>query len=206
MIVCSVAIITLSPNHPVLKNKLIIDSIDFSGGRNTDRLANKVSGKRKHGGQQLVEQSVICTLKCRGPNQESCPPSKPPSAVEPQLKEREHDLNQSSEQQSVNPVLDDKSSSVSNFNINPSRSDQDDKKKTDDDGVGDNGEDAKKEDAVLLSDNGSDKDGWIYYPIVAGMKGTLIEINEKLITNPGLIVTEVILIFLSLLILPILSL
>ena len=63
--------ITLSPNHPVLALKLKIESISFSGGRNTDRLANKVSGKRKRGGQQLVEDSVICTLKCRAPKSSS---------------------------------------------------------------------------------------------------------------------------------------
>ena len=78
---------------------------------------------------------------------------------------------------------------VSKFN-NPSGSD-------------DNGQDdGENKDGESLSDDLSgkkekeeeDKDGLVftYYPIVSGMKGTLIEINEKLINNPELIVNEVI--------------
>lgn len=197
----SVAVITLSPHHPVLKYELPIESISFSGGRKTDRLANKVSGKRKHGGQQLVESSVICTLKCRTRSStSSCSPSSTglkscltPSSSSPsagelmpktclELKSELGKEDQSLEQQSLDPGLSESPNrSISNF-INPSRSSDDDANNRKGDA-----------DTKSLSDNGSmeDESMFTYYPIVAGMKGTLVEVNEKLISNPHLIVNEV---------------
>ncbi|GIY64673.1 protein Abitram [Caerostris darwini] len=57
-------LITLGPEHPILKENIDVVSVKFISDRNVDRLSNKVSGKFKKGGQRLSEKSVLCTVKC----------------------------------------------------------------------------------------------------------------------------------------------
>jgi glycine cleavage system H lipoate-binding protein len=65
-----ICIISLSPEHPVLKDShdagKEITSIHFQDQEgHKSRLDNKVSGRKKHGGQKLKERSVICRIECR---------------------------------------------------------------------------------------------------------------------------------------------
>lgn len=202
--------ITLSPNHPVLALKLKIESISFSGGRNTDRLANKVSGKRKRGGQQLVEDSVICTLKCRTPKSPSSSFGTDAQKRDAQKRDAEIEEKDQSFKQSINP------GSVSNPKDNPSNDDDvtgvqsfsgaknsfhekgslSDNASKDGDKEEAEGKKEKKGEAEEKKEepkDGDKEEGLMYtfYPIVSGIKGTLIEINEKLVNNPQLIVDEV---------------
>ncbi|GBN46789.1 Protein Simiate [Araneus ventricosus] len=59
-------LITIGPNHPILKENLDVISVKFESNRNVNRLSNKVSGKFKRGGQKLSERSVLCSVKCSG--------------------------------------------------------------------------------------------------------------------------------------------
>ncbi|XP_064402345.1 protein Abitram-like isoform X2 [Halichondria panicea] len=59
-----VCAICLSPKHQLItKYAQNIESVDFHSG-STDRAANRVSGKRKRGGQQLQQQSILCAITC----------------------------------------------------------------------------------------------------------------------------------------------
>ncbi|RWS14533.1 hypothetical protein B4U79_11685 [Dinothrombium tinctorium] len=63
-----ICVLTLAPSHPIVAEKKNILNIDFRvngrKGNNTDRSRNKVSGKWKKGGQQLAENSTLCTIRC----------------------------------------------------------------------------------------------------------------------------------------------
>jgi len=70
--------ISLAPEHEVLKAGKVITSVDFVGGSELDieslrgngkrgggnRLMNKVSGKFKKGGQKLKPDSILCLINC----------------------------------------------------------------------------------------------------------------------------------------------
>jgi len=73
-----VSLITLAPSHPVLTQGLRVLKVDFeaseSGGGHvsnkfkrkndkTNRLKNKVTGKRKRGAQELHRRSLLCNVE-----------------------------------------------------------------------------------------------------------------------------------------------
>jgi len=59
-----ICLITLAPQHPIVKENLTIQSINFQANPNCNRLDNKVSGKKKSGAQFLTKCSIICTIYC----------------------------------------------------------------------------------------------------------------------------------------------
>lgn len=59
-----VCLVSLAPNHPVIKDKKAIKALNFDVSKNTNRLKNKVSGKGKKGGQGLDEKSILCFIEC----------------------------------------------------------------------------------------------------------------------------------------------
>lgn len=74
--------ITLAKSHPLYNGQKIIKKIDFQVDKETNRLSNKVTGKKKHvclsllyiqpfknfftlqGAQNLNENSILCRLIC----------------------------------------------------------------------------------------------------------------------------------------------
>jgi len=50
--------------HNIYENTSFLMS--FQANDNCNRLSNKVSGKRKVGGQFLTECSILCSIKCEG--------------------------------------------------------------------------------------------------------------------------------------------
>ena len=80
---CRVCLVTLSPNHEIIKSKKSIKNIDFSFNEGVSRLDNKVTGKwkkvschKKHhhqficiaiswkGGQKVNPNSILCRITC----------------------------------------------------------------------------------------------------------------------------------------------
>lgn len=59
-----VCALTLAPSHPLLKEDIVVKTIDFQISKNVNRLENKYSGKRKRHAQQLLRESVICFVEC----------------------------------------------------------------------------------------------------------------------------------------------
>ena len=59
-----ICLVSLAPNHPVIKEKKVIKNLNFQVSQNCDRLKNKVTGKGKKGGQGLDEKSILCFLEC----------------------------------------------------------------------------------------------------------------------------------------------
>ncbi|ESO05928.1 hypothetical protein HELRODRAFT_64826, partial [Helobdella robusta] len=59
-----ICLITLAPNHPILKQKKTVEFVDFKINDNVDRATNKVSGRLKRGAQWLNTTAVLCNLKC----------------------------------------------------------------------------------------------------------------------------------------------
>jgi len=57
-------VITVAPSHPLISKKKKIKSIDFQITGKLNRLENKVTGKRKKGGQWLIEESPLCRVIC----------------------------------------------------------------------------------------------------------------------------------------------
>ena len=51
-----ICLVSLAPNHPVIKEKKTIKKLDFDVSKNCNRLKNTVSGKGKKGGQGLDER------------------------------------------------------------------------------------------------------------------------------------------------------
>merc|ERR1712232_1228090 len=54
-------VLTLGPNHPIIKDDLKVLRVDFNVG-NADRSKNSVRGKKKKGGLQLQPQSILCRI------------------------------------------------------------------------------------------------------------------------------------------------
>ncbi|XP_054166016.1 protein Abitram-like [Oppia nitens] len=59
-----VCLITLSPNHCILKQDKRMKNIDFNISDAVNRLDNKVSGKWKKGGQRVSPESILCRIEC----------------------------------------------------------------------------------------------------------------------------------------------
>ncbi|KAL0273409.1 UNVERIFIED_CONTAM: hypothetical protein PYX00_006077 [Menopon gallinae] len=59
-----ICLITLSPSHPLIKNKKNVSKLDFQVSDKLDRLENKVVGKAKKGGQYIQPDSVLCFAEC----------------------------------------------------------------------------------------------------------------------------------------------
>lgn len=57
-------VIALAPSHPVVCDKIKIEKINFQISKNTNRLENKTSGKRKRNAQTLVKGAPICFIEC----------------------------------------------------------------------------------------------------------------------------------------------
>lgn len=60
----NVCLVTIASQHPLIAKKKEILKIDFQASTNINRLDNRVLGKGKHGGQFLLQNSVLCTVKC----------------------------------------------------------------------------------------------------------------------------------------------
>jgi len=58
------AVLTLAPSHPIIKQNLTVISINFKISTEVNRNENIVSGKRKKGGQMLGPKSPICNIEC----------------------------------------------------------------------------------------------------------------------------------------------
>lgn len=59
-----ICLVTLAPNHKVLRNGSPINKVNFKVGEKIDRSNNKVVGKGKKGGQHLNEMSLLCIIEC----------------------------------------------------------------------------------------------------------------------------------------------
>lgn len=59
-----ICLVTLSPSHPLIKNKKNVLKLDFQVSDKLDRLENKVVGKAKKGGQYIQPDSVLCFAEC----------------------------------------------------------------------------------------------------------------------------------------------
>lgn len=59
-----ISVITLAPSHPLLLNKKKVKNVSFQVSDNVNRLANKVSGKAKHGAQMLQPCSPLLIAEC----------------------------------------------------------------------------------------------------------------------------------------------
>lgn len=59
-----ISLITLAPNHEILKSNKTIKSIDFSSTKKVNRLDNQVKGKGKKGAQKVSPESILCTIIC----------------------------------------------------------------------------------------------------------------------------------------------
>lgn len=57
-------VITLAPSHPIVRDKIKIEKIDFQVSKNVNRLENKTSGKRKRNAQILTKAAPICFVEC----------------------------------------------------------------------------------------------------------------------------------------------
>ncbi|CAD5110785.1 DgyrCDS152 [Dimorphilus gyrociliatus] len=58
------SVITLAISHSLYHGKKVIKKIDFQVDKETNRLSNKVAGKKKHGAQNLNENSILCKIIC----------------------------------------------------------------------------------------------------------------------------------------------
>ncbi|XP_033639572.1 protein Abitram-like [Asterias rubens] len=59
-----VCLVTVAKGHPILQPNKEIVKVDFQVGANTNRMQNKVSGKRKKGGQWLNQTAQLCKVHC----------------------------------------------------------------------------------------------------------------------------------------------
>lgn len=59
-----ICLITLAPTHPIISQNKKISSVSFKVSEKLDRSDNKVSGKRKRGGQWVDETSILCKITC----------------------------------------------------------------------------------------------------------------------------------------------
>jgi len=68
-------VLTLGPNHPIIKDDLKVLRVDFNVG-NADRSKNSVRGKKKKGGLQLQPQSILCRIYTDETTSSDVPPAK----------------------------------------------------------------------------------------------------------------------------------
>ena len=59
-----ICLVSLSPNHTVIKDQKKIKSLNFDVSKRLNRLDNKVKGKGKKGGQGVDERSILCHIEC----------------------------------------------------------------------------------------------------------------------------------------------
>ncbi|XP_038044319.1 protein Abitram-like [Patiria miniata] len=59
-----VCLITVAKGHPLIRENKKILKVDFQVGANTNRMQNKVVGKRKKGGQWLNQTAQLCKVTC----------------------------------------------------------------------------------------------------------------------------------------------
>lgn len=58
-----ICVVTVAKRHPVLNSGDVV-KVDFQVSKKVNRLDNKVSGKRKKGGQYLLPHSPLCEVTC----------------------------------------------------------------------------------------------------------------------------------------------
>lgn len=69
-IICSlttsfrICVITISPQHPAIKNGTEISDINFQVSAKVNRLDSKAVGKSKKGAQWLMPDSPLCEITC----------------------------------------------------------------------------------------------------------------------------------------------
>ena len=59
-----ICLVTLAKSHAIFKKGAVIKKVNFKVGEKLDRTNNKVSGKKKHGGQRVDEHSILCLVEC----------------------------------------------------------------------------------------------------------------------------------------------
>ncbi|XP_022087708.1 protein Simiate-like [Acanthaster planci] len=59
-----VCLVTIAKGHPLLRENKQIQKVDFQVGASTNRMKNKVIGKRKKGGQWLNQTAELCKVTC----------------------------------------------------------------------------------------------------------------------------------------------
>ena len=59
-----ICLVTLAQSHAIFKKDVVIKKVNFKVGEKLDRTNNKVSGKKKHGGQYVDEHSILCLVEC----------------------------------------------------------------------------------------------------------------------------------------------
>ena len=59
-----ICLVSLSPNHTIIKDQKKIKNLNFDVSKNTNRLNNKVKGKGKKGGQGVDERAILCYIEC----------------------------------------------------------------------------------------------------------------------------------------------
>lgn len=59
-----ICVITISPQHPAVKNGAEISGINFQVSTNVNRLDSKAVGKSKKGAQWLMPDSPLCEISC----------------------------------------------------------------------------------------------------------------------------------------------
>lgn len=59
-----ICVISLAPSHPLICSDIRIEKVDFQVSKNTNRMNNKVSGKRKRNAQNLNQTSPLCRVEC----------------------------------------------------------------------------------------------------------------------------------------------
>ena len=59
-----ICLVSLSPDHTVIKDQKKIKSLNFDVSKRLNRLDNKTKGKGKKGGQGVDERSILCHIEC----------------------------------------------------------------------------------------------------------------------------------------------
>ncbi|XP_001625801.2 protein Abitram isoform X2 [Nematostella vectensis] len=59
-----ICVVTVSPEHPLVKEKCAITSINFQISSKINRLDNHVSGKSKKGAQWMMPDDALCEVTC----------------------------------------------------------------------------------------------------------------------------------------------
>ncbi|XP_030846391.1 protein Abitram [Strongylocentrotus purpuratus] len=61
-----ICVITVAGGHPIVRDKMKVEKVDFQVTANTNRMDNKVIGKNKKGAQNLQSESILCKVHCSG--------------------------------------------------------------------------------------------------------------------------------------------